>query len=265
MINNQPNSTGTDFFYRFSIGDNKFVGLILINRHVIGNNKAFSFFFHELDDKQSPQSQSGPLGKSISITIDDISSLWVPHPDPNVDLVAILFSPIEAKIRNEQNKQIFRIALDDTIIKSDDELEQISSVGDEVLMVGYPIGLWDKKANFPIIRKSISATHSTIDFEGNSIGIVDVACFSGSSGSPILIVKEGIHTNKKRNTALGSNIAILLGLLFAGPFNSKEGDIEIKEIPTKRTMVTNYQQMIHLGYYVKVKEILKLCEQIKEK
>lgn len=63
-------------------------------------------------------------------------------------------------------------------------------------MIGYPIGLWDDVNNLPLIRKGITSIHPAIDFRGRSIGVADLACFHGSSGSPILIANEGMYGTK---------------------------------------------------------------------
>ncbi len=131
-------------------------------------------------------------------------------------------------------------------------------------MVGYPIGLWDKTNNLPIIRRGISATHPGIDWEGKSIQIADIACFPGSSGSPVLIVDEGSYKSKSGGMVLGSDRIVLLGALYAGPQWTAEGDVKIREIPTSRERITvETGVMIHLGYIVKAKEILTLGEHMK--
>ena len=129
-------------------------------------------------------------------------------------------------------------------------------------MIGYPIGLWDEANNFPILRKGVAASHPALDFNRESIGVIDAACFPGSSGSPILIYKTN-YVNKLGVTRLGATQIILLGLLTAGPVYTCEGTIEIKEIPTNSVPIVSTNQMIHLGYYVKAKEIMTLIEEIK--
>lgn len=130
-------------------------------------------------------------------------------------------------------------------------------------MIGYPIGLWDHLNNFPIIRKGIAATHPALDFQDKSVGVVDIACFPGSSGSPIIIYESGAYYDKQsKATKIGQKV-ILLGLLFSGPVHASDGKIEIKEIPTQSVPIAQINQFIHLGYYVKAKEVLVLCEYIK--
>lgn len=254
------NGTGTGFFFHIQLAQDKQIQLILTNKHVINGNKKLSFYFHEAvtyDKKFEPTNQS------FSITVEDYANLWIPHPKEEVDLGALLFVPIRNHAKEKLGKEIFNISFDDSLIRNDDDLAEESDVDNKVLMIGYPIGLWDEVNNFPIVRNGITASHPSLDFNGRSIGIIDMACFPGSSGSPVLICLQGFH-DKVGNYHISANKNILLGLLSSGPYLTQSGKIEIKEIPTTNMVpVTSFNQMIHLGYYVKAKEILVLCEHIK--
>ena len=61
-------------------------------------------------------------------------------------------------------------------------------------MVGYPNGLWDTKNDLPIIRRGITATPAFRDYCGRDEFLIDAACFPGSSGSPVFILNQGLHT-----------------------------------------------------------------------
>ena len=132
----------------------------------------------------------------------------------------------------------------------------------EILMVGYPIGLFDQQNNLPLLRRGITASHPSIDFNGESIGTIDCACFPGSSGSPILLFNDNGYRDKKGTNHIGARRYALLGVLFGGPIFDAEGKISIKEIPTQQNIVTNTPLMINIGYYIKAKEILRLKKEV---
>lgn len=73
---------------------------------------------------------------------------------------------------------------------------------EELVMVGYPIGLSDTRNNYPIFRKGYTSAHPAVDFNDDGIGLVDMACFPGSSGSPIFILNEGGYRDKRGNFIL---------------------------------------------------------------
>lgn len=255
------------FFFHINLEGSSKIELILTNKHAVKDCKSLSFYLHEAE---SDDERLYPTGKSLSINIEDYSSIWIPHPDPDVDLGALLFVPIAEQIKAGLNKEVFRIPLDEALIKTDQALLNTTSVGDEVLMVGYPNGLWDEINNFPILRKGIAATPPGLDFQNEEsnirgkVGIVDIASFPGSSGSPILICMQGSFPDKAGNLNVGNKV-ILLGLLSSGPIYTSEEKIQIKAIPTQLVPVTQYNQMLHLGIYVKAKTILELSFLIKEK
>lgn len=250
---------GTGFFFNFKVSEEKRVDLILTNKHVVEKNDGLKFRFHEAvnqDNKFYPSDNSFDLG------INGLEKIWIPHPSDNVDLGAFYMEPLKKHSKETLKKDIFAIFFDESIIKDDSFLENASDVTDEVFMVGYPTGLWDEVNNLPIIRKGIAASHPALDFNGLSKGVVDIACFPGSSGSPILLYSQN-YTDKSGNTYMGGSKAILLGLLSSGPVFTNEGLITIEEIPTNYSPKISTTHMMHLGYYEKSKEILSLIEIIR--
>jgi hypothetical protein len=95
-----------------------------------------------------------------------------------------------------------------------------------------------------------------MNFCGKNITVIDAACFPGSSGSPVLIINEGMYTSKT-GTVIGNRI-ILLGILYSGPVMSAKGQIEVREIPTARRPIAETEIPVHLGYTVKAREIFSI-------
>lgn len=254
-----PASVGTGFFFNFSLDNDRQVPAIITNKHVVEGTVHGSFQVHEAKiENANPM----PSGSSFTVELDQFERRWVGHPDKEVDLCAMPFEPLRRQAQDER-KTIFSVSFDESLVRGDTELQSEFGSVEEVVMVGYPIGLWDKTNNLPIIRRGISATHPGIDWEGKSIQIADIACFPGSSGSPVLIVEEGFHKSKDGAITGGERI-VLLGALYAGPQWTAEGDIKVREIPTAREKLTvETGVMIHLGYIVKAKEILALGEYMK--
>lgn len=250
------NSVGTGFFYTVKIDEQTEIPLIITNKHVVGDNETINFSLHEAKQKDN---QNVPAGKFVKI---NYKSKWINHPDEKVDLCATPLQPLISQIEKAE-KSIFYIKLTENLIWTDDKLEELSTVED-VLMVGYPIGLWDHVNNLPLVRRGITSSHPAINFQGENMGVVDIAVFPGSSGSPVLIVNEGSY-GTRTGLSLGSRV-VLLGVLQSGPFYNSEGEIVIKNIPTTQQQVlANTRTMVNLGYYIKAKEIIKLGEECKKK
>ena len=256
ILHNGTISTGTGFFFKFNFEPE--ITCLITNKHVVEGAVTGKFQLHE---STIIDGQTQPSGNFFTLELDRFMSRWIPHPDDNIDLCAMLLQPLSSEARR-LNKIIFNIVLDDKLIFDDIALSKFNAV-EEILMVGYPIGLWDDANNLPLIRRGITATYAFIDFKGKSIGVIDMACFPGSSGSPVLILNEGTYGTKS-GTMIGSSRAVLLGILYAGPCMIAEGEIVTKMIPTSNQPISYTQFPIHLGYIVKAKEILVLGKRIHE-
>jgi len=243
-----PNSTnvktGTGFFYNIPAENNQSVPILVTNKHVIEGAASVDFVAHASSVKDAKKPDSNRALMSDPKT-------WIPHPDPKIDLCAL---PI-AEIANSTTPYPFLRTLDPGLIKPDSELGDLNAVED-VLMVGYPNGLWDAANNFPLIRRGITASHPGVDFDVNGVActVVDIASFPGSSGSPVFIYNNGAITDKKNNVTFGQRV-IFLGVLFSGPTFQPDGTIVIRNIPTVNVPVPAINMMLNLGYLIKAKEI----------
>src|SRR6516165_7282986 len=148
--------------------------------------------------------------------------------------------------------------LDPSLIKSDEELKQFDAV-EQVLMVGYPNGLWDSTNNFPLLRRGITASHPAVDFvvDGVATTVIDIASFPGSSGSPVFIYNDGSYPTKTGGIVLGTRV-IFLGVLYSGPIFQPDGSIVVRNIPTVNMPVPVVNMMMNLGYMIKAKEVTAL-------
>ena len=247
------NSTGTGFFFNFTFKDNKTVPVIITNKHVVNNNQKeeVKFFLHT-KNSDTPDDEK----INISFTTD-----WHFHPDQ--DLCFCFVAPLFKQIKDQKQKEIFYIPITENLIWDNTKLEELSAIED-VVMVGYPSGLWDQKNNLPLFRKGITSSHPATDFNDKNVGAVDMACFPGSSGSPIFVLNENGYTDKKGNSYLGGKRVIFLGILFQGPQFNAKGELIIESIPTQQKVSAITPMMINLGYYIKATEILTFKPEIEK-
>lgn len=238
-------STGTGFFFHFKFSDNQVVPIIITNKHVINNNpkEEVRFFLHT-------KKNNVPNDKNISIVF---KTDWYFHADQ--DLCFCFIGPSLHQLKIQQGEEVFYIPITEDLIWNDKKLEELSALED-IVMIGYPNGLWDQKNNLPLFRKGVTASHPAIDFNNKNVGAVDMACFPGSSGSPIFIFNENGYSDKKGTTFLGSKRLIFLGILFSGPQLNSKGELIIENIPTQQKVSTITPMMINLGYYIKGEELL---------
>lgn len=243
-IETKSGSCGTGFFFTFKM-DDKIIPLIVTNQHVLeGNpNIEFSMSLHFL---------SNDLEVSDNVIFNAKGYQWLFH--PKFDLCCLPLNPILINIHDQTGRQVFYKTISDDLICDNKKLEELTAF-EHVIMVGYPMGLYDSKNNLPLLRNGYTSSHPMLDFQRNGQGVVDMACINGSSGSPIFIFNEsGFRKKGTEGLNLGGRL-LFLGVLYAGPEMPREGQIvTINELGVKNVSLTRIP--INLGYYIKSKELL---------
>jgi hypothetical protein len=160
-------STGTGFYMNFLQKADTCVPVIVTNKHVVANAKIGKFHVTLATNDGLPDT-----GKHQLFQFADFEQQCVKHPDPGIDLAAFLIGPLLNKAQQAGGK-LFYIPLRTELIPKDEERETYSSMED-IVMIGYPNGIWDAKNNLPVIRKGITATHANVPWNGkkNSLPIL---------------------------------------------------------------------------------------------
>lgn len=245
-------SSGSGYFFKFKNNKetNQHIPVVITNKHVINNSVRGRLIFTISVD-------GNPVDKEhFQINIDDFETFWRKHPDSNVDLCAMPIAPF-LEAAKAQSKSLFYIPLDLSLIPSEEQLETLSAL-EEIVMIGYPNGIWDAINNKPIFRKGVTATHPCFDYNGKKEFMIDAACFPGSSGSPVFILNEGGYRDKNGNTYLGSTRLLFMGTLYAGPQHTATGEVKIIDVPTVQKPVTFSSIPNNLGLVIKSSRIKEL-------
>lgn len=242
-------STGTGFFFGFcQETDGRNVPAIVTNKHVVEGASHGRLILTLTNEKNVP------LDQRYSFDIFDFEKSWIPHPDGNTDLCVLLIGPI---LHDLEAKGLYalRATLDPSLIPSESSRGNLVALED-ILMIGYPNGLWDSVNNLPIMRKGVTATHPNKDYNGAKEFMIDAACFPGSSGSPVFLYNEGAYSDGRGNVSVGSRL-FLLGILYAGPQFTAQGDIHVVNIPTNNRQVVLSRIPNNLGIVIKSEKLLE--------
>ena len=250
-------STGTGFFFNFSEKGEQSVPAIVTNKHVVKGAIAGRFHLTVRDSDGGPM-----IGETVAASLDRFESRWMMHSSPDIDLCAM---PIEPLLREAQakGKGVFYRTFTVSQIATETELQGLDQIED-ITMIGYPTGLWDRKNNMPVFRRGATATHPARDWNGKPEFMIDAACFPGSSGSPVLLFNVGGYTDKQGNTTVGSARLKMLGVLYAGPQHVADGEIVMVPIPTANRPIALTAIPLHLGIVVKAKELMNLDAQFRQ-
>lgn len=248
-------STGTGFYMHFLQKNDTCIPVIVTNKHVVANASIGKFHVTLATNDGLPDT-----GKHQQFQFPNFEQQCIKHPDPNVDLAAFLIGPLLNQVQQSGGK-LFYIPLQTDLIPSDEERASYSSMED-IVMIGYPNGIWDAKNNLPVIRKGITATHANVSWNGKSEFLTDIASFPGSSGSPVFLANIGGYMDNKGNTYMGTHRIRLLGVHYAGAMHTASGEIRIVTAPTSNIPVPITQIPNNIGVAVNSKEILGLEKEV---
>lgn len=253
-------STGTGFFFTFCEEEGgKHIPAIVTNKHVVQGATSGRFYFHLAES-----AEFSPPFRSTGLVIDHLDDMWIDHPDPNVDLCVAFIGPLIHHAESHERK-LFYIPLTHALLPSEKDIDDFQGLED-IVMIGYPNGLWDAHNNMPIMRRGTVATHPKLDYEGRREFLIDAACFPGSSGSPVLLFDRGAVVNRHNSVQMGRRVK-LLGILYGGHERTTTGEIRMMAIPTGKRPVAVSNIPINLGVVIKserLREFEPVIERIVE-
>lgn len=246
-------SVGTGFFFAFhwERKTNKSNPVIITNKHVIENTVSGKLVFTIADEKGNPLD-----GKQYIVNITPFASQWKVHPNPNIDLCALSITGIVLDAQSKGVRLAYKM-MDFSMLPSVSDIEAMTAMED-VVVVGYPDGIWDEVNNRPVFRKGITATHYAFDYNGKKEFLVDASIFPGSSGSPVFMLNEGIVQDKFGRIELAKSRSLLLGVVYKVFQHNIDGSIVIKNIPTAQVPVARSYIPNNLGLVIKASEIKEL-------
>jgi len=215
-------SSGTGFYFTFKFAEDKFVPVIVTNRHVFQNAEHCEFKYTLADDN----------GKSTNVhegfAITDFATTWIGHPDDSVDLAILPIQQFLEVLRVLGKRPLYTTLTDD-IIATEEMMASLDAIED-ITMIGYPNSLIDDVNNLPITRRGITATACARHFRGKQEFLIDAAVYPGSSGSPVFIYNQGSYSHGGGIT-MGTRL-MLLGIVFQVFLHKVTGEIISVPIPT---------------------------------
>ena len=231
-------SVGTGFHYVINDPDSSSGLMIVTNKHVVESATGAIIHTHVTDGE-------GYIVGSQEVVVQYEDGL-VMHPDPDVDLCAIPFAGVYEGFRSTPNPLYYN-----PLGREHRPIEWSTfDASESVVMVGCPSGLLDSHNRLPILRRGYTASHPAFDYDGRPEFMVDMACFPGSSGSPVFQLATFGQFNRETQTYPIVGNFSFLGVLRAGPLVNNAGEIRFGA-PTKIDVKT----MMHLGLVIKSTEM----------
>jgi hypothetical protein len=249
---NNSTSTGTGFVFNYVRNDKQYL-FIVTNKHVIKNSIKGKLTFNQSDGEKPI------LGKVFTIDYSNFESQWIGHSQDDVDVAIMPFGPVYNELYSKGVQIFFRsVTLD--LIPSDNLLREDIDAVEDIVFVGYPNDIYDRRNLLPVVRRGITATPVSIDFEGKPAFLIDASIFPGSSGSPVFLCNIGSYSPKGKGLIAGSRI-FFLGVVASVFIRKDFNTIELIEIPTGKIPVVATTQRLDLGIVYKSIVIKELIEE----
>lgn len=199
LIENEWGEGGTGFLVFRAIDDRSGRIFLATNKHVLHEKaemrKQATRILLYLNIKNADGSVTGQTAE-VSLNLDDGSRRWREHPNKDVDVLVFDITPLLV-----QYPQIEKRWAEYTLFADPAKLEELDiTIGEEVLVIGYPLGLRHAKTNLPLVRGGIVATRIGENLEDECKEedgtirkrllrgfLIDGAVIPGSSGSPVVL------------------------------------------------------------------------------
>jgi hypothetical protein len=242
-------SSGTGFLFALFQHNGQNVPVIVTNKHVVAGAVRGVFRWTLKANDNRPD-----YGKFVDVQITEFEQGWIPHPDAQVDLTIFpCAGMIDSLVKS--GKAPFIITIDQSLIPTAAELRELTPLED-LLIIGYPDGIFDAKNNVPVLRRGITATPAYLDFGGRKEFLIDAAIFPGSSGSPVFLFNQGSFADRNGHLAVGGRVK-LLGVVYAVFQHAINGEIHIVPAPTQSHPVVVSPTPNNLGLCIEASRILE--------
>ena len=192
-----------------------------------------------------------PSESTKRLILPNFANQWISHPDTAVDLCIMPLAKL-INLAYEKNIEFFFKTFRTIDFPSEEEWESLHVI-EEIMIIGYPIGLIDTLNHIPLIRTGTTSSPPFLDFNGKKEFVIDAGCFPGSSGSPVIYQPKGVIMSSKGKTPVRR--FLLLGILYAGPEMKVDGEIVVKKIETTVKPLAESHIPINLGYVIKSNRI----------
>ena len=192
------------------------------------------------------------FGKYVDFQISTVA--WIGHPTLGIDLAMLPISGLIDQAIESGRKPFFKPISED-LIADESYLMNMDAIED-IIMIGYPNGIFDEANNLPVIRRGITASRIGLRYENRPEFLIDCACFQGSSGSPVFQYDTGLQRSRDGSVSMGSTPKFkFLGILWGGPTQKADGEIVAKPIETAMRSVLVTPIMMNLGFCIRASEL----------
>ena len=192
--------SATGFFYARQKDESYF---LVTNRHVVEDQDHPRIRFDAL--RLALHTDANDVRKNGSIDLplyEGNNRLWRSFDDPGIDIVAL---PLDKSAIHGFIIQAFSSSV---LPPSDLQI----GIGEDVLVIGYPLGFHDDVHNLPIFRNASVASVYPVPFKGKPFFLIDARLHPGTSGSPVVLKPSTVLKKGGGLSFMSAPVTYLLGI-----------------------------------------------------
>jgi hypothetical protein len=174
--------TASGFFFKQSDK------LYFITNHHVVIDKDDCFFPDEISLLLHTDTNDLNKNKNFRIPLyENNNPAWLEHPKigKEVDIVAL---PVNVP---PESFHVIPFCEEDLVPEG-----RYLPIGEDLLVIGYPLGIYDTEHNTPIIRSASIASLYSLPYKGMPYFLIDSRLHEGTSGSPVLVKQGTIQFTK---------------------------------------------------------------------
>lgn len=223
-IDNPAGESGTGFLVLRRIDDTQGRVFLVTNKHVVSRDAvaraSVPYIVCHFNTKEADGSLGTTFGQ-VPLANPDGSRRIREHPNSDTDVCAIDVTDVM-----HLNPRIEKRWVEPELFADGAKRAELDiTVGEDVVTIGYPLGLRQGSSNFPLVRQGLIATkigtplRDKVQGPGGTVRdrtlrafLIDGATVPGSSGSPV-ILKPVIGRIQGNFIMMGTVPPVLLGIV----------------------------------------------------
>jgi len=223
LIENEWGGRGTGFLVAREVKKDQVKVFLCTNKHVLNEEKALREKATKIVCHLNVKDKNGKIvGRAYELPLKiNGKRRWNEHPEKNVDVLVFDVTDLIVKVPEIEKKwATYSLFADPSVLA-----EQDITIGEEVMVIGYPLGFRQGKTNSPIVRQGIVASQIGQRFVEEFVDknkkqytreyrgfLVDGGMVPGSSGSPV-ILKPVTGRHVHGTIVMGTVQPYLLGIV----------------------------------------------------
>lgn len=170
---------------------------LVTNKHVIEKQKSILVKFNSLES----------TSKDYPVNLyEDDTQVWLGHPDPTIDIAVL---PVNPRLLKSEKMHLAYFESDNHVFTSSEMQQQGVAEGDNIYVLGFPMGLVEPNYQYVICRHGCLARVRDIYSKHKKSFLIDAPVYPGNSGGPVVLRPEMVAIEGTKSVSKAALIGIV--------------------------------------------------------